>query len=122
MIRPLAALTRQAQEFFHTELVGIFRWDDVEFAPPEKQEKPEPEINTRGRRVRPERPEGKFHATVRMEFGIWRLMIDGPTERPPLGWLTLEGHETIEGPLDAATWRRFAVHIKENHEEIADVA
>lgn len=112
MIRPLAALTRQAQDFFHTHLVGIYAWDDVSFSPPEKTDKPVPFINHRGRRVRPELPEGKFHAVVEMEFGIWRLTIEGPNEQPPLGWLTLEAHEKLEGPLDAATWKKFAEHIK----------
>lgn len=125
MIRPLAALTRLAQDFFHTYLVGIYRWDEVSFLPPERQEKAQPFTNKRGRRVRPEQPEGKFHAIVRMEFpvgGIWRLTIEGPQEHPPLGWLTLEAHETLEGPLDAATWKRFGQHIKETHQEIANVA
>lgn len=122
MIRPLAALTRQAQEFFHTHLVGIYAWDEVSFAPPEKQDKPASFINARGRRQRTERPEGKFHAIVQMEFGIWRLTIEGPVEHPPLGWLKLEAHEILEGPLDAATWRRFAEHIKEKHQEMKNVA
>lgn len=115
MIHARAALTRQAQEFFHTNLVGIFSWDDVEFAPAEKTDKLAPIINARGRRVRPERlerDEGKFHATVQMEFGIWRLTIKGPNEHPPIGWLKLEGYDIVEGPLDAATWKRFAEHIK----------
>lgn len=122
MIRARAALTRQAQDFFHTHLVGLYRWDDVSFSPPEKQDKPVPFINARGRRQRPERPEGKFHAIVEMEFGIWRLTIKGPNEHPPLGWLTLEAGEIIEGPLDAATWKRFAEHIKEKHQEMKNVA
>lgn len=122
MIRPLAALTRQAQDFFHTYLVGIYAWDEVSFAPPEKQEKPAAIVNGRGRRQRPERPEGKFHAIVQMEFGIWRLTIEGPTEHPPLGWLTLEAGEVIDGPLDAATWKQFAQHIKEKHQEMKNVA
>lgn len=121
MIRPLAALTRQAQDFFHSHLVGIYAWDDVSFAPAEKNDKPEPFINQRGRRIRPERPEGKFHAIVQMEFGIWRLTIEGPNEHPPLGWLTLEAGEMLEGPLDAATWKQFAVRIKEHHREIENV-
>lgn len=122
MIRARAALTRQAQDFFHTYLVGLYGWDEVKFRPPEKNERPTPEMTARGRRRRPERPEGKFHALVEMEFGIWRLTIEGPNEHPPVGWLTLEAGEQIEGPLDAATWRRFGQYIKETHEEMKNVA
>lgn len=121
MIRPLAALTRQVQDFFHTYLTEIFKWDQVEFAPPEKNEPPPPEINARGRRRRPERTQGKYHERLRMEFGIWRLTVEGPNEHPPLGWLTLEGREIIEGPLDSTTWKKFGEHIRENHREIEDV-
>lgn len=121
MIRPIAALTRQAQDFFHTYLVGIFPWDEVQFAPAEKNEKPQPEINARGRRRRPERAEGKYHAKLVLEFGIWRLTIKGPTEHPPLGWLVLEAHETLEGTLDPATWKRFGEHIRQTHKEISNV-
>lgn len=118
MIRPLAALTRQAQDFFHTHLVGVYSWDEVSFAPAEKQDKPTPFRDHRGRMRRPEPPEGKFHAIVEMEFGIWRLKIEGPNEHPPLGWLTLDAGEIIEGPLDSATWKKFAAHIKEKREEL----
>lgn len=121
MIHARAALTRQAQEFFHTYLVGLYVWDDVSFSPPEKHDKPVPLVNARGRRVRPERPEGKFHAVVQMEFGIWRLTIEGPNEHPPLGWLALEAGEVIEGPLDAATWKQFAAHIKERELQCSQI-
>lgn len=124
MIRANAALTRQAQDFFHTHLVGLFRWDETKFAPPEKDEPVAPALwdrNRRGRRVRPER-QGKYHDRVELEFGIWRLTIEGPNEHPPLGWLTLEAHEIIEGPLDPATWKQFGEHIRENHREIENAA
>jgi hypothetical protein len=123
MIRALAALTRQAQEFFHTYLVGIIAWDEVEFAPRERNENPPPAMwarNRRGRRIRPDRLEGKHRAMLRMEFGLWRMTVEAPSEHPPLGWLTLEGAETLEGPLDAATWKRFGDHIKEKHKELTD--
>jgi hypothetical protein len=57
-----------------------------------------------------------------IEFGIWRLVVEGPTERPPVGWLTLDGHGELEGPLDTAVWRRFGEHIKAKHEEMKNVA
>lgn len=121
MIRANAALTRQAQDFFHQYLVGIHRWDEATFAPAERNEKPEPILTPRGRRRRPDRPEGKYHAIVRMEFGIWRLTIFGPNERPPLGWLELDGHGMVDGPLDSETWKRMADLIKKNHEEFQNV-
>ena len=124
MIRAIAALTRQAQDFFHSHLLGLYRWDDVEFMPLEKNVRIPPEMwerTSRGRRIRPERQEGRHHVERKLRFGIWDLTISGPSEHPPLGWLILSGHETIEGPLDAATWKRFADHIKEHHEEIENV-
>lgn len=123
MIRPLAALTRQVQEFFHTELVGIFKWDEVVHSLPEKHVPPDTNyvLNERGRRRRRERPEGRFHAKLEMEFGLWRLTVEGPTEHPPLGLLTLDGPETIDGPLDPATWKRFAALIKKHQEEFSNV-
>lgn len=125
MIRPLAALTRQVQDFFHTHLVGIYRWDEVAFGAREKNINPPPETwerNSRGRRIRPEPKEGKYHAAIRLQFGVWDLTIEGPNEHPPLGWLSLQGFEKLEGPLDAATWKRFGEHIKAIHEEHQNVA
>lgn len=123
-IRANVALTRQAQEFFRNYLVGMFRWDQAIFSPPEKDIPPPPETwkrTSRGRRIRPEK-QGKFHDLVEFEFGIWRLTIEGPNEHPPLGWLTLDGHGEIEGPLDPATWKKFGEHIRENHREIENAA
>lgn len=120
MIRPLAALTRLVQQFFHSHLVGVYDWDEVEFAPREKTvvapvaEWPR---NGRGKRIRPEQLEGKFAAVLQLRFGPWDLTVEGSSEHPPLGWLTLKGFETIEGPLDTATWDKFAEHIKQNHME-----
>lgn len=120
MIRALAALYRQTQQFFHDHLVGLYRWDDVEFAAREKNVNPAPDTwprNRRGQRIRPEPVEGKFAAVVRLQFGPWDMMVEGPSEHPPLGWVTLKGFETIEGPLDATTWAMMADHIKQNHME-----
>jgi len=122
MIRARAALLRQAQDFFQRHLLDLYRWETVSIAPPDKNAQPVPEINSRGRKRRPERPEGKYHAIVEIEFGIWGLTVEGPNERPPLGWLTLSAHEKLEGPLDAATWQRFGEHIKKTHEEMNYVA
>ena len=126
MIRPLAALTRHVQEFFHQHLVGIYRWDDVEFMPREENVKPPPEAwqrTKRGRRIRPEGLEGRWHHTLRLSFGPYDLMVEGPAERPPLGWVSIfDGlatvePETVEGPLDQATWQKIADRIKTGHEE-----
>lgn len=127
MIRAHAALTRQAQEqLFKRHLLGIYRWDDVVFAPKEKNDKPEIVVTPRGRRRRTERAEGKFRAIVQMQFpgrdGIWLLDIESPNEHPPLGWIVLEGPDIIEGPLDSATWDRVGEFIKKKHEEFRDVA
>lgn len=122
MIRANAALTRQAQEFFHAHLVGVYSWEEVVFSPLEKQDKPEPEINRRGRKRRPEGNEGRYRAIVRMEFGIWSLKIEAPTEHPPLGWIALDGFEQAEGPLDPETWNKFGRIIKQKHEELKNVA
>lgn len=124
MIRPLAALTRQIQECFHTYLVGVVRWEDVEFNPRKKVERTEPKTwprNRRGGLVRPEFQDGKYHVALRMQFGVWDLEVEGPSEHPPLGWVRLTGHGTVEGPLDPATWKNIAEHIKK-HMEIDHVA
>jgi hypothetical protein len=120
LIRALSALTRQVEEFFHQHLIGLYRWDEVEFMPVEKTERIPPdqwERTSRGKRIRPEPPEGRYHAERSLRFGMWDLTISGPSERPPLGWLVLKGHETVEGPIDASTWGRFAEYIKKHHEE-----
>jgi hypothetical protein len=124
MIRALAALTRQAQEFFHSHLVGLYRWEDVEFMPLEKNVRVPPEQwvrTSRGKRIRPAPMEGRHKAERQMRFGIWDLTIAGPSDEHPIGWLVLSGHETIEGPLDMVTWKRFGDHIKQHHEEIENV-
>lgn len=122
MIRPIAALLRQAQDLFQMKLVGIYRWDDVKIAPKEKTEQPKPYRTSRGRIRRDERPEGRYHASVSIEFGLWGLVIEGPNEHPPLGWIKLDGPDIVEGPLDPATWTRIGDCIKQKHEEMKNVA
>lgn len=121
MIRPIAALTRQVQQLFHDHLVGLYRWDDAKFAvrernvniPPEQWER-----NRRGRRIRPERLEGRYHAVLQVQFGVWDLSVEGPNERPPLGRIKLsDGHEATEGPLDPATWALIGKRITSHHME-----
>lgn len=117
MIRPLAALTRQVQQFFHVYLVGIYSWEDVEFAAREKNVNLPPQRNSRGRLVRPEPAEGKHQVVLRLSFGPWDMRVEGSNEHPPLGWVALKGFDTIEGPLDTTTWVRIAEHIRQNHME-----
>lgn len=96
------------------------------FAPKEKNEKPEIVTTARGRRRRTERAEGKFRAIVQMIFpgpdGVWQLSIEGPNEHPPLGWITLDGPDIVEGPLDSMTWDRIGETIKKINEEFRNVA
>jgi hypothetical protein len=122
VIRPNAALTRQAQEMFRNHLVGCYGWEEVTFAPPEKNERPQPFITPRGRRRRAEPAEGKYRHLVCMEFGIWQIRIEGPEEHPPLGWIMMDGRGEIEGPLDPETWNKIGRHIKTKHEELKNVA
>jgi|SRR6185295_1416455 len=125
MIRALAALTRQVQECFHLHLVGVVSWDKVKYKPPRKVVRDPPSAwprNRRGGLIRPEFTDGKYHMTLHLEFGVWDLEVDGPSEKPPLGWVKLTGHGTVEGPLDPATWKRIADHIKSANEEFEHVA
>lgn len=128
MIRPLAALTRQAQDMFHQHLVGFARWEDVEFLPRERNIVIPPDLwarTKRGRRIRPERPEGKFHHILKLRFGAYDLTVAGPAERPPAGLVELfDGADdnAVEGPLAPETWLKIAEHIKKNFEERKNVA
>lgn len=124
MIRALAALTRQIQECFHAHLVGVVRWEEVQFGPRKRVEKTPPsdwKRNKRGGLIRPEFQDGKYHVALHLQFGVWDLEVEGPSEHPPLGWVRLTGHGTVEGPLDPATWKNIAEHIKK-HMELDHVA
>ncbi len=117
MIRPLLALTRQVQEFFHAHLIGHYRWDDVEFRPRERIVRPSPETwarNKRGKRIRPDTIDGKHHNAIELSFGLWDLLVEGPDEHPPLGWIRLGGLDAHEGPLDPSTWNEIAERIKQS--------
>lgn len=125
MIRAIAALRRQIQECFHTHLVGLYRFEDVQIEPRRKMDRPPPsewKRNRRGGLIRPDIEPGKHHVSLRLQFGVWDLEVDGPSEHPPLGWVRLTGHGEVEGPLDPATWKRIADHIKSVHKEFEHVA
>lgn len=121
MIRPLAALTRQVQQFFLEHLVGVYRWDDVKFAERKRNINTLPEnwkVTKRGKRIRPDRLEGRYHAVLEMQFGDWDLVVEGPNEHPPLGWVMLtNGDDIIEGTLDSQIWPVLAQKIKQDHTE-----
>jgi hypothetical protein len=122
MIRPRLALTRQAQEMFRSHLVGIYQWDEVKFVPREKRDIPPMSSMTRQERaaLRADRPEGKYLQEVSFEFGIWAIHIQSPAEHPPLGWVTLDGVDKVEGPLDPAIWDKIGLHIKQKSMELKD--
>ena len=112
MIHPRMALTRVTQEFFHTHLIGIYKWDQVEHAPPDRITKSDIDLALREGR---ERPDGKFREMLRMQFGDYDLMVESSNEAPPLGRIVLTGRDdTVEGPIDPSTWARIAAHIKQS--------
>lgn len=111
MIRARNALSRQVQEFFHSHLLDHYRWDDVEYLPPQKVEKlPGKSLEA-----------GKTHDKIEMRFGPFDLTVLGPFEDDahPCGFIRIEAPSAnLEGPLDSATWDRVSIFIKEhNHEE-----
>lgn len=111
MIRERSALSRQAQAFFHRNMLGLFTWDDV-FTQKPREVQREP--------GKP-REAGKFHDELRMHFGPFDLTMLGPfeSEKHPCGLIEIKcGKHTVDGPLDDATWDRVAAFIKEhNHQE-----
>jgi hypothetical protein len=47
MTRQRSALFRQAQEFFHSHLLGIYDWEQVEHSRPQVIDRPESARRTR---------------------------------------------------------------------------
>lgn len=112
MIRTRNALSRQVQDFFHSHLLGLYRWDDVDHAPAQKVDRiPGKSLEA-----------GKTHDKIEMRFGPFDLTVFGPFEddRHPCGLIKVQtGAESLEGPLDPATWVKVSDFIKtHNHEEI----
>jgi hypothetical protein len=105
MIRARLALLRQAQEYFHSLLLGIVDWDDVTVDKPI----PVPAVNGN-------RDQGKVKDLVIAHFGVFRMEMTGPFENElwPLGRVeVIRGAKHICGPLDAMTWVRIAEFIKQ---------
>ena len=104
MISERLALLRQAQEYFHTLLLGIINWDDV------KVDKPIPIPAVKG-----QRDQGKVRDLVVAHFNGFRMEIMGPFEddRYPMGHVIVShAGSSMEGPLDAVTWMNIARFIK----------
>ena len=120
MIRSEAALLRHAQDFFLSDLVGLYSWGDVNIAPPEVRPGIPPNVDYRERRKQMEARigMGKYYEQVRICFKPWELLIYSSNERPPLGEVTLREFDSsqvlVDGPLDAATWKLIALRIRED--------
>lgn len=105
MINTRHALLRQAQEYFHTYLLGTVPWDKVIV------DKPIPIPSVRGNRE-----QGKFKDLVVAHFDGFRMEILGPFEddKWPIGRVKVShGGSYFEGTLDALSWARAAEFIKE---------
>jgi len=121
MIRSDAALLRHAQDFFLSDLVGLYSWDAVKIAAPELRPPIPPNIDYRERRKQMEARigMGKYVEQARICFKPWELLIYSANERPPLGEVALRDFDSSEalvgGPLDAATWAKISNWIRSNH-------
>jgi len=120
MIRSDAALLRHAQDFFLSDLVGLYSWGDVKIAPPEERPGIPPNVDYRERRKQMEARMGmgRHVEQARIVFKPWELLIYSSNERPPLGEVSLReadinGGVLVSGPLDASTWKLIALRIRE---------
>lgn len=117
MIHPHAALLRHAQDFFRSDLLGLYSWDQVRIANPELAPPIAPDAPLRDRREAQFRREGKYLGQARLIFGIWEILIYSPNDRPPLGEVVLRPNEIggsvlVSGPLDSATWAEIGQKIR----------
>lgn len=122
MIRSDSALLRHAQDFFLSDLVGLYSWGDVKVAPPEERPGIPPNVDYRERRKQMEARAGmgRHIEQARIVFKPWELLIYSSNERPPLGEVTLReadinGGVLVSGPIDAVTWKKIGERIKESH-------
>lgn len=103
MIQARAALYGHLRTFIERELSDLVAYDALRHGPAD------PEFLPDGR------PAGRnrFRERIRVMFGEYDLLMESTTEAPPLGRITLYWPGgSIEGPLDSATWRKIADHIK----------
>ncbi|MFZ1154060.1 MAG: hypothetical protein WAN93_04060 [Solirubrobacteraceae bacterium] len=118
MIHAQSALLRHAQDFFRSDLVGIYSWDHVRIGEPELRVPIAPDANWKERRRQMVEREGRgrYLEQVRLTFGPWELLIYSSIEKPPLGELILRDFEStkavISGPLDWATWSNIGKRIR----------
>ena len=118
MIRSEKALLRHAQDFFRSDLVGLYSWDHVKLG--ERQLRPAIAPNTPYRerkRIMEEREgKGKYIEQERLAFGPWEILMYSAQERGPLGELVLrrflDGSVLVTGPLDPATWSQIGKLIR----------
>lgn len=124
MIRTTAALLRHAQDFFRTELVGLYSFDkDVRIDAPERRDAIPSAVDRRTRREMMESREGlgKWLEKERLQFGPWEILIYSAQEKPPVGEVALrrEGETMVAGPLDPSTWAKIGEWIRQSHQRKA---
>lgn len=126
MIRHHDALLRHAQDFFLSDLVGLYTFDEVRIAAPELRETIPPNIDYRKRRqlMEERQGKGKYLEQVRIKFGPWEIMVYSSVEKPPLGEVVLRDEDSrqeyVTGPLDPATWSKIGKFIRsETHQRKA---
>lgn len=121
MIRSESALLRHAQDFFLSDLVGLYSWDVVKIAAPDMRDPIPPNVDYRERRKQMDARSGlgRYIERVRICFKPWELLIYSSAERPPLGEVALrlfeDGSVLVDGPLDASTWKLIALRIREEN-------
>lgn len=110
MIPSHLALLRHAQDFFRSDLVGLYSWDAVKIGAREPRPPIAPNIPYRDRKREMEAREGKgrYFEQERLIFDRWEIIMWSAQERPPLGEVSLrdfpDGSARVSGPLDPATW------------------
>ena len=117
MIRPHESLLRHAQDFFRSDLLGLYSWDQVRIANPEVAPAIASEASVRTRRDAQYQREGRYLGQARLIFGPWEILIYSPNEKPPLGEVILRPNEIgrsilVSGPIDAATWEQIGKVIR----------
>jgi hypothetical protein len=124
VIRSQTALLRHAQDFFLSDLVGYYSFEDTKIAAPEMREPIPADLDYRKRRAEMEKRQGlgKYVEQARISFKPWELLIYSSMEKPPVGWVALRKNEfgadlveIISGPLDPATWRQIGEAIRGAH-------
>lgn len=120
MIRSDSALLRHIQDFFLSDLVGLYRWDRVLIAAPERREAIPANIGFRERRRKMEEREGlgRYLEQARVCFKPWELIVYSSMERPPLGEVVLrdlnDAVPLVSGPLDPATWGKIGEYLRQH--------